>query len=252
MISIILTVHNQESIIKNIFNSIIENKSDLCKEIIIIYDGCTDNSEKIIDEQVCDIPKSIIYSHNIFEVKANNLGLKLSAFDYSLIIQDDMLIKEKDFDKKLLLPFLKVPNVFAVSGRDAVNVELIYNKIIFTDVGGRDGDNRKNIFFIRDAINRGPILINNQLLKKLNYLNEEFSPLALDDVDLCLRAKKIGYLVGAYVIDYDSDYSWGTTRKKSGFILQESEEKNKKLLLKYHKDLITQIKENKDIFIGDV
>ena len=250
-ISLILTVHNQEDIIGTVFSSIMRNKSEMCKEIIIIYDGCTDNSETTIDSIECDIPKSIIYAHNVFEVIANNMGMKLSSFDYSLLIQDDMVIVEKDFDKKLMKPFLKFDNVFAVTARDAVDVELINNKINFTNVAGRDGDGTRGVFSIRDAINRGPILLRNDVVKKLNYFNEEFSPLALDDIDISMRAKKSGYVVGSYMIGYISQNNWGTTRKKSSNILEWSEEKNKQLLIKYHKDLILTPKEKISYFIGE-
>lgn len=251
MIDIILTVHNQESIIKKIFSSIIENKSYLVDKIIIIFDGCSDNSECEIDKIYCDVPIIKIYADDVNEVKANNLGLKKSKNIYSLLIQDDMLIQEKNFDLRLSKPFAVVENLFMVSGRDAVNGRFVNNSIEFYDVAGKDANTSRNVFSIRQAVNRGPILIKNEILKKLNYLDEDFAPLSLDDVDLSFRALKRGYYVGSYVIDYFSDYYWGATRKtqKSNQIFDESEHKNMILLMNRHYDVLISEKNNVDIIL---
>ena len=76
--SIVLTVHNQEGIIKKILSGIEEN-TEGSYELIIILDGCTDNSEKDVIEYVNNSSlkdKTIIkYTNNIFENKAITLHL---------------------------------------------------------------------------------------------------------------------------------------------------------------------------------
>ena len=60
----------------------------------------------------------IIYTDDIWETKANNIGLKKVQTEFATLVQDDMLIRQKNWDKKLLYNFKK-SKLFAVSGRAA-------------------------------------------------------------------------------------------------------------------------------------
>lgn len=255
-ISIIMPVYNEEKIIKNIINGIINNISDNVKELIIIIDGCTDNSEDIIKETIEAAPENLniilAYTDNVFEVIACNVGFKLSTCDYSLNIQADMLIQEKYFDKRMLKPFWVIPNLLAVSARDAVDTRILNGNLDYYNVAGKDVGTPRNIFSIRDAINRGPILFDNKKLKEMNYLDEYFAPQESDEVELCIRAyKEKGYLVGSYVIDYYSPPEWGKGRTNitSYLIWEQSLRKNYKMILQRHYDFIVGEKHSRDIEI---
>ena len=256
-ISIILTVHNQENIISSVLCGILDNISSYVKELIIILDGCTDNSEKNIDKL---LPKAkdkgldikIIFSNDINEVRANNLGLKNSTCKYSIIVQDDCVITEPNFDQRMLKPFLLLPNLMAVSGRDAVDVRVIQGRLDYYNCGGKDAGTAKNIFSIRDAVNRSPLMLDNDKVSRLNYLDEDFAPLDSDDVDLSIRGNKaFGYIVGSYVVDYDSPLHWGTTRSnpESARIWEASMIKNHQLIVDRHYDFITKNKFSHDMVI---
>jgi len=253
-VSIILTVHNQEKIIGEIIKGISENISENVKELIIILDGCTDKSEFIMDKFLtkfnCNI--KIIETPDINEVLANNVGLKNSECEYSIIVQDDCKINEPDFDKRMLKPFGKFFNLLAVSGRDAVDTRIVDNRLDYYNCGGVDAHTPRNIFSIRDAINRSPLMLNNERVKKLNYLDESFAPLDSDDVDLSIRGyKNFGYIVGSYVINYESPLSWGKTRNnsESARIWEKSMIKNHKLILERHYDFIVGEKHSYDVVI---
>ena len=75
-ISCILTAHNKESMIEDVCLGIINNISELTHEIIIVLDGCTDNTEKIIRNTIGEhsIDVKYIYTDDVFELKANNEG----------------------------------------------------------------------------------------------------------------------------------------------------------------------------------
>ena len=63
------------------------------------------------------------------------------------------------------------------------------------------------------TVNRGPLMINLKDLKKLNYLDEIYSPQDMDDHDLMFRAhKELGKVCGLYSINFKSDNDWGGTR----------------------------------------
>ena len=81
-----MSVHNKAHYIKDILErlKIIEPKA----ELVLIDDGSTDGSGQIM-QNYADI---FIRTENIWEVKANNVGLKNATGDLIAIIQDDDLI----------------------------------------------------------------------------------------------------------------------------------------------------------------
>jgi len=253
-VSVILTVHNQEQIIREIFYGIANNCSENVSEIIVIVDGCTDESENILKGCFKQTPIAIMIAKtpNINETLANNVGLRASICDYSIIVQDDCLIREADFDKRMLKPFKLIPELLAVSGRDAVDTRLVNGGLDYYNVGGKDVGTPRNIFSIRDGVNRSPLMLDNKKVRELNYLDEDFAPLDSDDVDLSIRGyKQFGYLVGSYVVDYDSPLHWGKTRQNpySNMIWENSMRKNQKLIVERHYDFIVGEKHSKDVII---
>lgn len=260
-ISIVMPIHNQESITQKILRGIYNNSSENVKELILILDGCTDNTRSVVEEFLKEYNESdrfnlkLFITPNIFEVRSCNIGFKNSTCPWIINIQDDIEILEKDFDQRLMKPFLKFDNLLGVTGRDSANVSLnSNNQIEFTDLAGRDAVSSnlkdRNKFYVRDIINRAPILFNHEKLRQLGYLDEDFAPICQDDTDLFLRAyKKYGYICGSYLIDYNSPLEWGGTRKSievSNFV-NWSEQKNMQLLKERHCDIIIGKKHNFEI-----
>jgi len=248
-VSIILTIHNQENIIKSVIKSILDNKSNHTKELIIVFDGCNDKSEEYSKEILSNVKDiNIIYEYapNLFETKSNNIALKKSTCNYSMIIQDDMIIEEEDFDKRMLKPFI-FGDTFAVTARLAHNDVLMNGMLGWRDHAGYDPYNKqiwpsmRNHFSIRDVCNRGPLLLDNEKLIKLNYLDEAFSPQGLDDHDICLKAwKNYKWVSGSYWIKWGSDAKWGGTRKniEVATYIQKAEDENKKILINRYSDIL--------------
>ena len=109
--TIILTVHNKESSITKILKSLLRTISDCTVRLIIILDGCTDQTNKKVIRFIQNNnikPKvKIIYTDDIWETKANNIGLREVNTQFATLVQDDMLIRQKNWDKKLLCNFKK-------------------------------------------------------------------------------------------------------------------------------------------------
>ena len=122
MHSIVLTVHNKGWLIDKVIQGIVDNTTEPY-ELIVVIDGCTDNSEEVIWNTLSGTPvnKKILYAPNVFETTANNLGMKASKGDKIIIIQDDMVIKEKGWNVRMEKPFKTFDDVFAVTSRTAHN-----------------------------------------------------------------------------------------------------------------------------------
>lgn len=244
MISIILPVHNKQDLIEQVLRSICDNSSPLVKEVLVILDGCTDLSEYLVykftqAECLCN-PKinwRVFQTPDVWEVKACNYGLRLANEQYCASVQDDMVITEHHWDARLIKPFLTWNNVFAVSSLAAH--DLTINKeghIDFPDIKNAHNTAR-NIFAIRDSVNRGPLMMRHSMLGHLNYLDEVFAPLGMDDMDICLRAYQHGWISGLYPMPHFSKPEWGTTRNNgySAGVASKAWVKNDKILVNRHR-----------------
>ncbi len=268
MISINLTIHNKAFLLNRVLDGI-KNNTINPYELIIVLDGCSDESESIVDKFIysnSSIKTKKLYAPNVFETKANNIAAKNSEGDYIIIVQDDMIVKEYGWNLRMLKPIEAFDDVFAVTSRTAHNWILNYDSkdlnsfefhgndwadiLIHTDHADRKNIDRQT-FAIRESVNRGPLLLKHSIFKELNYFNEDFSPQDMDDHDLCYRALKKGYKSGCYWIDFESQDEWGGTREnnKTKKWMLMSNFKNSKILLSRHRDLICGQKHNKNLYL---
>jgi glycosyltransferase involved in cell wall biosynthesis len=242
MISIVLPVHNKDDLIGRVLDGIWANSSALVKEVLIIIDGCTDRSEAIIMDFVHnqgyrgDIEVKVTYAPNVFEVKACNIGLKWATQPFVVSVQDDMVITEKGWDIRLIKPALVWNDVFAVTALAATDITLDDTGHISWPNITNLHNSPRNMFAVRDTVNRGPLLFRHSMLETLGYLDEAFAPLGMDDQDICFRAWRLGWVSGVYPMPHFADPSWGTTRRTSQHILAASESKNANLLMARHRD----------------
>lgn len=262
MISINLTIHNKENILKEVLDGIFHNTVSKF-ELICVLDGCTDNSEKILLEYLYNnknknlIHFNVLYAPNVFETKANNLAMKASTQEYICIIQDDQIINSYAWDEKIMMPFKAFSDVFSVTGRASHNYYINENSRFLnspTDDIGEWSDivlpcdiadktnSPKDTFQIRSTCNRGPLCINHQDLQKMNYLDEIYSPQDLCDHDLHYRMrKKLGKVCGFFEIGWWSKPEYGGTRDEKGNTKRwcfATNQKNSKILLERHKEAI--------------
>ncbi len=221
-LDIVLSIFNQEKLIERVLYGIFKNTTTPFN-LIIIFDGCTDRTEaralRYIKRFKPTLLKDLIIDHaaNVFETRANNIGFKKAKEEYLITLQDDMVINEFGWEKRLTFPLRKFDDVIAVSSRIAQDLrktnEFNDQEIFINKTGKEFGNLPRNIFAVRDTINRGPIAFNVRHLSSINYLNDKYAPSDLDDADLCMRAWREKKLrCGAYWIDYISRLEWGKTR----------------------------------------
>lgn len=242
MNSIILTIHNKDWLIDKVVKSIFDNTSEKF-EFIVVYDGCNDNSQNIVESLIQNdkiIEYKSLYANDVFETKSNNMAMKNSTGDFFIIIQDDMIIDEKNWDNRILLPYEKYNDVFAVSARAAHNYsprgDKMENITHYIDKNNASRD----IFYIRNSVNRGPLVLSSEMTKKLNYLDEIFAPYTWDDHDICYRAYNNYKLVsGLLVTKIISETSWGTTRSKNHDLFHKTNFRNANIFYERHKNLIS-------------
>ena len=241
-VSTLLTIHNKDFLIEQVCRGLIDNLSENNEQIIVVFDGCNDNSESLTKNILKNYTKKVdyVYTDDVFETKANNAGLRLVENDYVIIVQDDMIVREKDFDLRMMKPFKNFDDVFAVTSFVAHNN--IYNdttnQINYIDVASKNSS-RRDVFYAREYGNRGPLMYDYQDVVKLNYLDEYFAPLHYDDMDISMRAfKELGKISGLYWIDYESDLNWGTSRQKNHSLHNNLMYTNASKILEKHRDIL--------------
>jgi glycosyltransferase involved in cell wall biosynthesis len=270
MHSIILTIHNKEWLVQQVLDGIVKNtRGDY--ELIIVLDGCTDKSFDVVEDYFYGKNHNVIIetTPNVYETKANNVGLKSAKGKYVIIVQDDMIVKEDGWNLRMQKPFDAFDDVFAVTSRTAHDWEFNPNTKhlgmkedldncwcdICIHTNHADSTNiSRDTFAVRSSVNRGPLMINHEDLKKLNYLDEEFSPQDMDDHDLMYRMhKELNKVCGCYWIDFESKDEWGGTRVSGSPTswLLKANHKNMKTFYNRHKDLIHSKKQNENRRLTD-
>lgn len=263
--SIVLTIHDKAFLLPRSLQALKEYTNWSHTNIIFVLDGCTDTSRDVVlqfmHENNASIACTFIETPDLYETKANNIGCKASKADYVIIIQDDQVISEPDWNTRILLPFQKWDDVFAVSGNCAhswshnpatvgIDKEGWSDLLIHHSHANKTNTDR-NTFAIRESCNRGPLAIDRALLEQLNYFDEEFAPLSDDDHDLNYRAKALNKVCGYIDISWYSENHWGGTRDENGKTKQwvlDVNVKNAQLLYNRHKDLMnTGIIENRTL-----
>lgn len=241
MISIILTVHNKEFLIDRVVKSIVDNTTSQGAELIVVFDGCSDNSEKIVNGiDKGNLIYKRVYMPDVFETMSNNAGMKMATGDYFILVQDDMVIEEKGWDERLLKPFI-FDDVFAVSARAGHNFSRRDSQLehITSFVDKRTAN--RDTFYIRNSVNRGPLAFRKSMIVELGYLDEIYAPYTWDEHDVCYRAyEKHGWKSGLYLIDYISEPNWGSTRNKSVGVFYWAYKKNADIFYERHKEYLEE------------
>ncbi|HVV15522.1 MAG TPA: glycosyltransferase [Candidatus Paceibacterota bacterium] len=245
--SIILTVHDKEKHIVRLLQTLLTNtRSYPHWDLHIIYDGCSDASRQVAQETLKDFPVTV-YEYetpDVWEVKANNYGLKRAQGKYCVILQDDNFIYEEGWLEKMLSWLEEHPKVGILGGLAGVN----FFHLDSSDPKG-PGVNRsafelhqrldpavqielRDFIFEVDAVMRGPIILRKALLEKHGYFDETYAPLYNDDMDYCFRMRSLGYGVFCYPINVVNESLTVAQYKnpvKDKF-WKDTAEKNQKLL----------------------
>ena len=221
--SVIIPIHNQESIISRNLEALIKCIEG-SYEIILILDCCKDATKDIVlhffSELFPEDCKRIVIVEStipLFETVSDNIGFRLASGKWFLEIQADMKMTQKGFNKILTQPFLKYDNVIGVSGRCCHSLDQ-------SELIGRGGHAiektiselglSSNIFFVSEACNRGPLVLDAEKTRTMGFLDEMNYYLDYSEIDMFLRAyESYKWICGYVPIDFDAPLCDGTTRK---------------------------------------
>lgn len=169
----------------------VDNPKNNIIEVIVVDDGSWDDSVEFIQKNYKNRIKLIKHTKNRGFSAAVNTGARATKGDLLLLINTDV-IPERDF-LEALIPHFENPKVFAVSTHE-------------TGYGGAKGsfvDGYIGLSMNKEAkktypsfyVSGGSGLFRKSIWQELSGMDERLlSPFYWEDIDLCFRAAKRGYI----------------------------------------------------------
>ena len=259
----IITIHNKEDLIEKVLTSVLV----CCRDNSFIYpilDGCTDNTEKIIDsiiEKYSNIPINKIYTSDVHELLSINAGLKSanqSGEGFNIILQDDVILADFKLeekitklyqwgDKKLGCVSLRLGANFATNIIESN--ELVPQQDYLENIYGHELPYAKtfkpNHFSYRDIAIKSPICLPFYLIKEVGILEEKLAPYGHDDLEYAIRCYEAGYQNGVFAIKFYSNLEWGGTRTTIQPEMRKIIRRNINNIKKWNKKSLEKIVEQK-------
>ncbi len=217
--SIVMPVFNQSKIICEVLQEILCNTIGNF-ELILLCDGCTDDTEsKIINfvekTNIGDCCHIVIVhiQESIFETACDNLGFKIASASIIIEIQADMYMNFYGYNKVLEKPILMYDDIIAVSGRCCHDeYDSIGHAGIDVEIPQKTNESK---CYLMSTVNRGPLLFDVKKLKMCDYLDEQHFALGNDEHDLFFRAwSQFGFRSAYIPLEYNTYLSEGSTRQK--------------------------------------
>lgn len=141
MISFIITAYNSEKTIVRAINSILEQKSNLNYEIIVVDDGSNDNTRNVLEKYYDKI--QYYYKKNEGVAIARNFGVQKSEGEYIIFIDSDDYINKtllEDIESYILqkIDLIKWNSIFVDENKNQIAKP---SSVEFNRVTGEDGFN---------------------------------------------------------------------------------------------------------------
>lgn len=172
LISVVIPTYNHcDDLLKPCVESIKTHTNLSNLEIIIIANGCTDNTREYCES--LPEPFRLIWSDEALGyTRATNLGIEKSLGEFVILLNNDIILlnqKHNLWIDMLLAPFSD-PKV-GISG-----------PLMLHD---NYADRRVMIFFC--------VMIRRELFRQIGFLDEIYSPGGGEDIDFCVRAEDMGW-----------------------------------------------------------
>jgi glycosyltransferase involved in cell wall biosynthesis len=248
----IITIHNKEALIKEVINCLLICGRDN-SHIYPVLDGCTDQTEAIIDDLIktfSHVPITKVYTPDVHEILAINAGLRVAdqtGDGYNIILQDDVLLHDFLLQERIL-------KLYEWAGSDLGFVSFRHGANLTKDAATSDSiqpftDYVENAYghglpnatgllpgelAYRTIVIKSPVCIPSKVIRTVGLLEEKLAPYMCDDIEYSIRCAQAGYRNAAFALRFQSDVDWGTTRTNPDSRLSQLEKRNIELIRQWH------------------
>lgn len=173
-VSIVVPTYNHcDDLLKPCIESIFRNTDCTDVQIIVVANGCTDNTQTYLATLDPTVVKTIWHAEPLGFTKALNIGLKAVETDYLIIMNNDVQILDY-WEKNRWITVLTEP--------------LQDEKVGVTGTKNLICDQTHRVFLLFFCV-----AMRKNLLEKIGYADESFNPGFGEDIDFCIRAQNAGY-----------------------------------------------------------
>ena len=172
---IIATYNHANDLLKPCLDAILINTTMTDTEIIIVANGCKDNTREVVESYAHPNIKLLWYDEPLGYSGANNKGIEVATGEYLILLNNDafLLGQEKDtWIRMLEEPFLKNPKCGLSGPLKTYSEPAGHNFIIFFCV-----------------------MIKKEVMNLLGGLNEEYGKGGGEDTEFSILAERLGYEV---------------------------------------------------------
>lgn len=234
----IITIHNKEDLIEKVLQGVhfSTKDSETNTHIVCVLDGCTDNSENIIDTFIPTLPSNYTV-HKLYEADVHELLSLNSALRYidsieqdgeSLIffLQDDVVLEEESLSELIEYLYEQESKLGYVSFRCGLSTDIdasgvLYEHSFLESEYGHWKQLDLNHFLevedkqfgICEIVIKSPTCIKKRILDEIGHFDEKLAPFGHDDLDLCMRLNTAGYVNAIFGAKFTSKVDWGGTRE---------------------------------------
>jgi len=233
----IVTIHNKEDLISDVLMGIQKatENSLFNINIICVLDGCTDNSEKNIDNCFSSFSDKYklhkIYENDVHELLSLNSAIKYlktietSKEDLIFFLQDDVVLDDLDLNEYIDQLYQTKENLGYISFRCGLSTNLDGNNILFehsfleSECGHWNQLNLNHFYEFKnkefsfcEIVIKSPTCIKKLILDEIGLFDENLAPFGHDDLDLSIRLNKKGYKNAIFGVKFKSLLDWGGTR----------------------------------------
>ncbi len=255
----IITIHNKEDMIEQVLMNVLM----CCRDNSHVYpvlDGCTDNTEKIVDgiiDRFSGVPITKIYTPDVHELLSINAGLKAACQEgkgFNIILQDDVFLADFMLENK-------IRKLYEWAGSDLGYVSFRMGANLKSDAYKSD-EHIPLTDFIENACGNGlpdsemlplgclayrtvpiksPVCIPFKIVRKVGMLEEKLAPYAHDDTDYSIRLVKAGYRNAVFALKFYSDIKWGGTRVSPHPMIGKIQKRNMDFIRELHRNDLIKI-----------
>ena len=207
LVSILIPNKDQVDTLDKCLRSIEERTDYDNYEIIIIENNSTEQKTFDYYNQICNDKIRVVYWKKEFNYSAiNNFGVDQAKGEYLLLLNNDMEVISRDWMSELL-GHCQRPEVGAVGARLYYPDDTVQHAGIIIGIGGVAGSvfvgmkrgytgymHRAAIQQDLSAVTAACMMIKRSIFEEAGRLEEQLK-VAFNDVDLCLKIRKNGYLI---------------------------------------------------------
>ena len=207
LVSILIPNKDQVDTLDKCLRSIEERTDYDNYEIIIIENNSTEQKTFDYYNQICNDKIRVVYWKKEFNYSAiNNFGVDQAKGEYLLLLNNDMEVISRDWMSELL-GHCQRPEVGAVGARLYYPDDTVQHAGIIIGLGGDAGRvfvgmkrgytgymHRAAIQQDLSAVTAACMMIKRSVFEEAGRLEEQLK-VAFNDVDLCLKIRKNGYLI---------------------------------------------------------